>query len=106
MTSSGLKQHLATALHYLWSWQKNVLRIFQGVLDDTAPKGKKTAFDASKSCPSNWQKSWHYFMGGTSDKLLSQVVRTKVKDVLRNTVQVICTISMTVKVLGLGYKKS
>lgn len=67
MTSSGLKQHLATALHYLWSWQKNVLRIFQGVLDDTAPKGKKTAFDASKSCPSNWQKSWHYFMGGTSD---------------------------------------
>ena len=59
--SSGLKQHLATA------WQKNVLIIFQGVLDDSAPKGKKTAFDASKSCPSNWQKSWHYFMGGTSN---------------------------------------
>lgn len=45
-------------------------------------------------------------MGGTSDQLLSQAVRAKVKDVLSNTVQVICTISMTVKVLGLGYKKS
>lgn len=55
MMSSGLKQHLATALSLKLT--KNVLRIFQGVLDDTARKGKKTAFDASKSCPSNWQKS-------------------------------------------------